>query len=352
METLCRNYKEGKFDIALFREGEYSTQDHHEFVQLEVKVDPKGTADKRIKEVHVAKKDLGTGEGEEYYTKCKESLSHGQSLFMTYETYPCGIDCIPQLVPIENIRTLEVHEPDKNTRLRGLPLSWIYEQVVSLSIENGIPEQAADTLIHSLKVYELAKEVSEYVLENERDRHKREFPWDLWNPENSRFYKALDLSFIEKACLLHDLGRMFTGSDASRKVKDRDYSLHGILGRDYLLEKSREPEYRGEREELEKFARICERHMGGAGFTLETKARLSIKGGAALAETIIEKIVGYADWRIHAEQRGIKLFFPKRVSLNQALKRTIDYDPPESQTLAIVALIEFIDNLIEGRLEI
>lgn len=83
----------------------------------------------------------------------------------------------------------------------------------------------------------------------------------------------IDVHFVEIASLLHDIGRSKTHG-----------IFHGVEGarilRGYGIE--------------EKFAKVCERHMG-AGLTAEDAALLGLPPGNYLPQTIEEKVIAHAD---------------------------------------------------------
>lgn len=96
---------------------------------------------------------------------------------------------------------------------------------------------------------------------------------------------ALDLRFIEEACLLHDIGIFLTDAPHIGCRGRHPYIAHGYLGRDLL-----------EREGLRRHALICERHVG-VGITLgDIEARrLPLPQREMVPLTLEEKIVCFAD---------------------------------------------------------
>lgn len=82
----------------------------------------------------------------------------------------------------------------------------------------------------------------------------------------------IDLNFIEIAALLHDIGRSKTNS-----IK------HGIEGAKILKRKG-----------LEKFAKVCERHIG-AGISKEEAFSLSMPKRDFIPKTLEEKVIAHAD---------------------------------------------------------
>lgn len=80
----------------------------------------------------------------------------------------------------------------------------------------------------------------------------------------------VDVSFVEVAGLLHDIGRC--------RTHDID---HGIEGANILADY---PEY----------ARVCERHIG-AGLTRKEALEFGLPGKDYIPETLEEKIIAHAD---------------------------------------------------------
>lgn len=95
----------------------------------------------------------------------------------------------------------------------------------------------------------------------------------------------IDVSFVEEAALLHDIGILHTSVPRIGCLGDRPYICHGVLGREIL-----------EREGLPHHAMACERHIG-VGLTLEDirNQGLPLPMREMLPETMEEKIVAYAD---------------------------------------------------------
>ena len=96
---------------------------------------------------------------------------------------------------------------------------------------------------------------------------------------------APDLTFVEEAALLHDIGIIFTDAPELGCRGDLPYLCHGILGRKLL-----------EAEGLMPHALVCERHVG-AGIAIKDirRRKLPLPERDMLPLSIEEKIIGYAD---------------------------------------------------------
>ncbi len=111
-----------------------------------------------------------------------------------------------------------------------------------------------------------------------------------------------DLTFIEEAAMLHDIGIFMTREPRLGCNGDKDYICHGYLGRELL-----------EQEGLPAHGLVCERHVG-VGLTVRDIERqnLPIPRREMLPVTLEEKIICYADKffskRIEAlrEEKGIE----------------------------------------------
>lgn len=201
-------------------------------------------------------------------------------------------------------------------------------EMVRISTQNSIPTQAYDTWLHSNYVWELAEKVANKAISNNN---------------------KVDFEFLKKASYVHDFGRMYVGSKASKELEPA--YLHGIRGKEYFEGIFNDHDKYLElvdQNEANKFARICERHMGGAGLTKATNERMGLAKTDTLAETIEEKIVGYSDWRIHAvECNGV--YSPKEVSEKDALSRTENMKGMNaSQLEAVNNLRTYIHKITNG----
>ena len=96
---------------------------------------------------------------------------------------------------------------------------------------------------------------------------------------------GLDLTFIEEAALLHDIGVSGTDSPGIGCSGDAPYILHGIIGREIL-----------EAEGLPRHAMVCERHIG-VGLTIEdiVSQGLPLPRREMVPMTREERIICYAD---------------------------------------------------------
>lgn len=167
---------------------------------------------------------------------------------------------------------------------KNLPsLRAIKQLMEKIAKNNGIPEQAKDTWNHSKCVWRFAQEIASHAFKNG--------------------YRV-DLEFLRIACLTHDIGRMVTGSKASKKLKDPIY--HGKEGYK-ICKKAGFPE---------KLARVCMRHIGGTGLPKKVNIRYGLARKNTFAETLEEKILGYADLRTFTIGGT-----PQIVSFKRAYKR-------------------------------
>ncbi|MEK6690824.1 MAG: HD domain-containing protein [Nitrospirota bacterium] len=94
-----------------------------------------------------------------------------------------------------------------------------------------------------------------------------------------------DMSFIEEASLLHDIGIFLTDSPELGCYGDREYICHGYLGREIL-----------EKEGLPRHALVCERHVG-VGLSIKDieNENLPLPKRDMLPVSLEEQIVCYAD---------------------------------------------------------
>ncbi len=94
-----------------------------------------------------------------------------------------------------------------------------------------------------------------------------------------------DVSFIEEAAILHDIGIFYTNAPKLGCFGYRDYLCHGYLGRELL-----------EKEGLPRHALVCERHVG-MGITLQDikDNSLPLPLRDMMPLSIEEKIICFAD---------------------------------------------------------
>ncbi|MCU0600736.1 MAG: HDIG domain-containing protein [Desulfobacterales bacterium] len=94
-----------------------------------------------------------------------------------------------------------------------------------------------------------------------------------------------DLSFIEEAAMLHDIGILFTDAPSIGCKGKHRYVCHGVLGRKLMEDKG-----------WPRHALVCERHVG-VGLTIEEiKSRnLPLPFRDMVPVTLEEQIVCYAD---------------------------------------------------------
>lgn len=96
---------------------------------------------------------------------------------------------------------------------------------------------------------------------------------------------CLDLTFIEEAAMLHDIGIIYTDAPGIHCFGREPYICHGHLGAELLRA-----------EGLPRHARVAERHTG-TGLTREMIERegLPLPKQDFLPETLEEKLICYAD---------------------------------------------------------
>ncbi len=164
-------------------------------------------------------------------------------------------------------------------------LSEIKNLMQKIAKENGVLEQVDETWDHETRVWNFSKKIADLVINNG--------------------YKV-DLDFLKIACYVHDLGRMVSGSKASKELEP--VIFHGLRG--YELAK--------EQGWPEKLARACIRHMGGIGQTKEVNKEIGLGNKDTLAKTIEEKILAYSDCRtFFNEEKGKADIYPFRVAYNR-----------------------------------
>ncbi len=94
-----------------------------------------------------------------------------------------------------------------------------------------------------------------------------------------------DVSFIEEAAMLHDIGIFLTSAPELGCFGEKAYVCHGYLGRELL-----------EREGLSRHALVCERHVGvGISIADIDINKLPLPRRDMLPRTLEEKIICFAD---------------------------------------------------------
>jgi putative nucleotidyltransferase with HDIG domain len=169
---------------------------------------------------------------------------------------------------------------------------------------NGISKQAKDTWRHSRAIFHFAEEIAKCAIKNGF---------------------RVNLKFLKIACFTHDIGRMVTGSRATEELKNPIY--HGIEG--YKICKKA-----GFKEKL---ARVCQRHTGGTGLPKSENIKYRIARKDTFAETLEEKILGYADFRTFGID-GV----PKIVSFQKAYNRFKKYPGAEQRIKKLQKFIKKI----------
>lgn len=104
----------------------------------------------------------------------------------------------------------------------------------------------------------------------------------------------LDTTFVYDAAMLHDIGIFMCDAPGIHCHGTEHYLRHGIIGADILRRHA--AEWGATPEEMEPYARVCERHTG-AGLTAEDimQQHMPLPAVDLLPETMAEKLVCYAD---------------------------------------------------------
>ena len=104
----------------------------------------------------------------------------------------------------------------------------------------------------------------------------------------------LDSNIVEAAAMLHDIGICQCDAAGIECFGTEPYICHGRLGATMLRENA--AKWGLTAEEIEPFARVCERHTGAGLTTREIEAQhLPLPAIDMLPETTLEKVVCYAD---------------------------------------------------------
>ena len=104
----------------------------------------------------------------------------------------------------------------------------------------------------------------------------------------------VDRQFVHDAAMLHDIGIVMCDAPGIECHGTEPYIRHGLCGGQLLRENA--AEWGMTAEEMEPYARVCERHTG-AGLTAKDirEQRLPLPPHDMLPETTEEKIICYAD---------------------------------------------------------
>lgn len=104
----------------------------------------------------------------------------------------------------------------------------------------------------------------------------------------------LDRQFVHDAAMLHDIGIVFCDAKGIECHGDAPYICHGLCGGRLL--RGIAAELNMSADEIEPYARVCERHTG-AGLTVcdIEKQSLPLPKKNFLPETMEEKLICYAD---------------------------------------------------------
>ena len=104
----------------------------------------------------------------------------------------------------------------------------------------------------------------------------------------------LDREFIEAAAMLHDIGIIACDAPGIYCHGSQPYICHGTCGAHML--RSLSPDFLGEGIDIERYARVCERHTG-AGLSAADIAsqHLPLPEKDLLPETLEEQVICYAD---------------------------------------------------------
>jgi len=111
------------------------------------------------------------------------------------------------------------------------------------------------------------------------------------NLEKKRKGIRIDRQFLKEAALLHDIGMIETDAPKISCFEKKPYIMHGVLGAAILRK-----EGKNIGKNLERHAKICERHVGvGLSKSDIIKAKLPLPKRDMLPVTIEEKIICFAD---------------------------------------------------------
>ena len=105
---------------------------------------------------------------------------------------------------------------------------------------------------------------------------------------------GVDTTFVYDAAMIHDIGIVMCDAPGIECFGKEPYLRHGICGGKMLRDNA--AEWGMTREDIEPYARVCERHTG-AGLTVDDIVRqnLPLPHVSLLPETMEEKLICYAD---------------------------------------------------------
>jgi hypothetical protein len=320
--------------------GDFGDNEYHAY-DMVLKVTGRSADTKTITRLHVAKVQVPFGQmpnGPRHDPILAKYLELSMGDMLLAEFYPEVIEReLRDALRPSDILSLCAIGDGTVRRLIGVPCEWLFLEMTAVATRNGIPLQAADTWVHSSAVHTFAAEIVEQV-SMERLAHK------MGKAFSDDFRRGLSGYLLEKAAYAHDFGRMYSGSNASRTLEKA--ILHGFRGARHFRSLACEAGSQA-RDDFEFLASVCETHVGGAGLTActikqnQTLLDAGIDPRDTLATNPYEKIVSYADWRIHGRKIGTH-YMPRRVSEQEAMDRTLKFKPSPRQLQAVKDLCDFI----------
>lgn len=104
----------------------------------------------------------------------------------------------------------------------------------------------------------------------------------------------IDKQFVYDAAMLHDIGIIMCDAPGIECYGKEPYIRHGMCGAEIL--RTRAVEWGVDADEIEPYARVCERHTGAGLTATEIEAQnLPLPHVDLLPETMEEKLICYAD---------------------------------------------------------